>query len=62
MEEEEKKKGEEEGEARVVSVPVGCTKTYSIFLGKNVKQSRGTKGNRKSSIDFPNGHNLFFFF
>lgn len=42
-------------------VPVGCTETYSIFLGKTVKQSRGTKGNRKSSIHFPNSHNLFFF-
>lgn len=42
-------------------VPVGCTETYSIFLGKTVKQSRGTKGNRKSSIHFPNRQNLFIF-
>lgn len=41
-------------------VPVGCTETYSTFLGKTVKQSRGTKGNRKGSIHFPNSHNLFF--
>lgn len=42
-------------------VPVGCTETYSIFLGKTVKQSRGTKGNRKSSIHFPNAIIFFFF-